>query len=355
MPSRATVPPTGGQVATGSPGVEVLVPAQAAGVAGAVVEYLSLRPEGVPPAPAGLQMGERAFQLTLADAATGRAVARLVAPLVLSYRPTAAELARAGDDLGRIKVASWNERSWGALACGASGGALTCSLPHLSLFAVLVVPREVGVQDWEVPGGWFFKEANGFNGAGEAGFALTDDEQAGFWSEFQRLGGVARAGYPVSGRFLHRGFLTQVFQKLALQWRPEEGRAVPVNVFDDLNRQGADGWLEAFRQVPRAADTSGDAGLDWEAVVARHVGLLDPYPALREYYLSDPDWLETYGLPLAVEQYGPVVGVRLQRATLQLWTVDVPWAQAGTVVVGNGGDLAKEAGLWPPEAVTPGT
>ncbi|MBI4493660.1 MAG: hypothetical protein HY690_12790, partial [Chloroflexi bacterium] len=123
----------------------------------------------------------------------------------------------------------------------------------------------------------------------------------------------------------------------------------------DLNRQGADGWLEAFRQVPRAADTSGDAGLDWEAVVARHVELLDPYPALREYYLSDPDWLETYGLPLAVEQYGPVVGVRLQRATLQLWLETVPWAQAGTVVVGNGGDLAKEAGLWPLEAVTPGT
>lgn len=31
----------------------------------------------------------------------------------------------------------------------------------------------------------------------------------------------------------------------------------------------------------------------------------------------------------------------------------MPWAAAGTVVAGNGGDLAKEAGLWPAGAVTP--
>ena len=56
------------------------------------------------------------------------------------------------------------------------------------------------------------------------------------------------------------------------------------------------------------------------------------------------------GLPLAVHDYGALVSVRLQRATLQLWKTDMPWAAAGTVVVGNGGDVAKEAGLWPAEA-----
>jgi hypothetical protein len=45
--------------------------------------------------------------------------------------------------------------------------------------------------------------------------------------------------------------------------------------------------------------------------------------------------------------------VRFQRATVQLWKVDVPWASAGTIVLGNGSDLAKEAGLWPLDAVTP--
>jgi len=42
-----------------------------------------------------------------------------------------------------------------------------------------------------------------------------------------------------------------------------------------------------------------------------------------------------------------------QRATLQLWTEDQPWAAAGTVVVSNGGDIAKEAGLWPLDALAP--
>jgi len=36
-----------------------------------------------------------------------------------------------------------------------------------------------------------------------------------------------------------------------------------------------------------------------------------------------------------------------------LWTVDVPWAAAGTVVLGNTGDLAKEVGLWTSEALVP--
>ena len=56
---------------------------------------------------------------------------------------------------------------------------------------------------------------------------------------------------------------------------------------------------------------------------------------------------------LFVADYGSVVSVRLQRATLQLWKSDTPWASAGSVVVGNGGDLAKEAGLWPVDAMTP--
>jgi hypothetical protein len=60
--------------------------------------------------------------------------------------------------------------------------------------------------------------------------------------------------------------------------------------------------------------------------------------------------LNTFGLPLAVKNYGPFVAVRLQRGTLQLWTEDSPSASAGTVLTGNGSDLAKEAGLWPVEA-----
>jgi hypothetical protein len=51
-----------------------------------------------------------------------------------------------------------------------------------------------------------------------------------------------------------------------------------------------------------------------------------------------------------VNDYGPFVAVRLQRATFQLWRL--PDGSA-TVVVGNAGDLAKDMGLWPPAATAP--
>jgi hypothetical protein len=169
----------------------------------------------------------------------------------------------------------------------------------------------------------------------------------------ERLGGVEHVGYPISGRFVFRGFLTQAFQKLVLQWRPELGRVVPVNVFDELNQRGSDPWLATNRQTPYALDTSADVGLAWDQVVARHVALLDAYPALRAVFDASPDAVERLGLPLAVQDYGALVTVRLQRATLQQWETDTPWAAAGTVVVGNGGDVAREAGLWPADATLP--
>ena len=113
--------------------------------------------------------------------------------------------------------------------------------------------------------------------------------------------------------------------------------------------RGLDVWLDQHRQVPPALDTAADTGLDWTAVQARHLALLDAYPALASFYSSNPNALETYGLPLAVKDYGGFVAVRLQRATFQLW----PGDGSPTVVLGNASDLAKEDGVWPLEAITP--
>ena len=350
---QSLVSPDGGRVNTGNPNVDLLFSPGSVG-APAVVDYIPVIPSTLPPAPSGFVVGETAFQLTVRDAATGAELHSFPAPLVITYRPTAAELAAAGGDLSRITLCYWNGSAWVALTGTPNAdGTITFTLSHLSLLAILIRPAGVVPAEIELPNGRFFTAANGFGGVGGTGFAVTDDGGIGFWTEFQRMGGVDRVGYPVSGRFMHGGFVTQAFQKLALQWRPELVQTVPVNVFDDLHMQGADSWLDIFAQVPPAADTSPDTGLSWDQVVARHVAILDPYPALRNTYLADPNWLETYGLPISVKDYGPVVGARLQRATLQLWKVDMPWAAAGTVVVGNGGDLAKEGGLWPVDAVTP--
>ena len=130
-----------------------------------------------------------------------------------------------------------------------------------------------------------------------------------------------------------------------LQWRPELSQAVPLNVFDEqLGERGFDTWLEPRHQVPRAPDLTQDLGLPWDAVIERHLSLLDAYPALEEFYTTDSDAMTRYGLPLSVQAYGPFSTVRLQRGTLQLWTTDAASAAAGTVVVGNGGDCGE--GGW---------
>ncbi|MER3406286.1 MAG: hypothetical protein C4289_14920 [Chloroflexota bacterium] len=64
---------------------------------------------------------------------------------------------------------------------------------------------------------------------------------------------------------------------------------------------------------------------------------------------------ERYGLPMSLpERFGPFVSQRFQRVTLQLWLDTVPGMPApGTVVRVLAGDLAKEAGLIPAEAMRP--
>jgi len=207
--------------------------------------------------------------------------------------------------------------------------------------------------DSSLPDGWFYKEANGFGGAGAAGFSVVDDADASLWTEFQRLGGADWLGYPISQRFVYDGLVTQAFQKSALQWQPDQGQAVLVGIMDDLAAGGLDDWLDQTRQVPATPDGSADIGLSLEDVRASHFALFDAYPALRAFYDTDSTVESTYGLPLSIQDYGGVASTRLQRGILQFWTVDTAWASAGTVTVGNVGDLARDAGLWPLDALVP--
>jgi hypothetical protein len=289
-----------------------------------------------------------AFQANLRDLGTGQDIHSFAAPLGLTYAPFGTELTQADWDIGRIAIALWNGDRWVPQNCSASEGTITCTVSHLSVFAVLIAPPADTVLDWDVPSGHMFKQPNGFGGAGALGFSVVDDDQAAFWTEFQHLGGVQALGYPITTRFVHGGYLTQAFQKQALQWRGDLHLAAPVNVFDDLNQRGSDAWLDRTRQTPPAADTTADAGLSFEQVAAQHISLLNEYPALRDFYAAQSGAVHRFGPPLAIKDYGPVVAVRQQRATLQLWKQDTPWAAAGTVVVGHGADVGRrwDCGRW---------
>lgn len=216
--------------------------------------------------------------------------------------------------------------------------------------------------DWPVPGGHFYTQTNGFPlGTSPMGYAVVDDGPARLWTAFQRHGGVARLGYPVSQRFVWDGFVTQATQKAVLQWRPEKGDVDFINVFDDLSRAGKDDWLLEVRSVPRPLAATFDQGLSWPQIIRRRMALLKERPALYRHYLATPDSWTLYGLPTSpVIDVGPMYVIRLQRAVLQEWKIDQPWAHAGQVTVANGGDVAKEAGLFPwkqlrPVAPPPGT
>jgi hypothetical protein len=205
--------------------------------------------------------------------------------------------------------------------------------------------------DWELANGRFFTQTSGSQ-AGK-GFRVVDDEGARFWAEFRRLGGVDALGYPASRRFSWEGFTVQVFQKAILQWRPELGQALFVNVLDRLSSAGKDDFLLAQRMTPRPFDPSPDTGLAWPAVVARHQTMLDQDRAIKAAYFTDSDPVARFGLPMSYADMGAATVIRCQRAVFQRWKEDVPWAKAGQVTIANGGDLAKEAGLLPDDVLAP--
>ena len=208
-----------------------------------------------------------------------------------------------------------------------------------------------GATEWAIPGGRFFTQT----GNGQGGYSVTDDGQGKFWTAWQQLGGAQTVGYPISRRFVRDGFVTQAFQKLVLQWRPESGITVPVNVFDELSKSGFDATLLENRQTPEPLDgTFEPAGAAWGQVVAGRQALLTANPAIQSRYFANGDPLTIFGLPTSrVEDMGNHYALRTQRAVFQQWKETVPWASAGQVTIANGGTIAQELGWIPSEAVQP--
>jgi hypothetical protein len=201
-----------------------------------------------------------------------------------------------------------------------------------------------------ITGGCFFAQTTN----GQGGYSVLDDNQARFWTEYQRLGGAQTVGYPISRRFVYDGFVTQAFQKLVLQWRPEVGIVYPMNVFDELSEAGHDARLFSTRQTPYPLVNFDPPGATWAQVVAGRQALLNTNTAIRARYFSFSDPLNVFGLPTSrVEDMGNHYAVRTQRAVFQQWKEAVPWAGAGEVTIANGGDIAKEVGWFDPAWLVP--
>jgi hypothetical protein len=204
-----------------------------------------------------------------------------------------------------------------------------------------LAPRiAAAADDYEAVGGHFF---------GQTSFGISDADGAPFWSTLKGLGGAEVTGFPTSRRFTWLGRPTQLFQRALMQYEPLEKRIVVLNVMDLLHDHGRDEWLHRTRGVPRQVPPDFDRSRDWAAVVEARQSLLEAQPRLRERYFAAADPITRYGLPTsAVEDMGGHYAVRLQRAVLQLWKEDTPWAKAGEVTEGLVGDIARDAGLFGP-------
>ena len=345
-PASVAVPPTGGQLsfADGTLIVQAFPdPTRPA----LTLSFQGVDARTLPAAQSGLSLGFGAFQLSALDDARQAPVTGFTVPINLVITPGASDMALAIGRIERLYLGTWNGSSWSAVPCAPdaiSGTRLVCSVTQPGLFVPIVVlptnPLTTRL-DFELTNGHFYTQGNGFRGGGGLGFAVLDDGDAPMWSEFQRLGGTGRLGFPISQRFLYGGAVTQAFQRGALQWVPEIGQSVPLNILDELHTRGSDAWMDATRQVPPAPASGAPAD----------VSILEPFPTILAAYLADP---ELYGLPVAIKDYGQLGGARFQRSTLQVWQTDQPDARAGDVIPGSSGDLARAAGLWPLSATTAG-
>ena len=117
----------------------------------------------------------------------------------------------------------------------------------LSMLLWLVAPTSAafaqGAPDYDVIGGatpyHVYTQTNG--GVAGTGFALSDADGIPFWTFFKQAGGVQAVGYPVSHRFVYKGFTVQAFQKVVFQWRPEANTVYYLNTLDEMHNAGLDG------------------------------------------------------------------------------------------------------------------
>lgn len=212
------------------------------------------------------------------------------------------------------------------------------------------------VPDFDVPGGHFYTQANGSpQGARGGGFTISDANNIPFWTFFRESGGIDVLGYPVSQRFIWDGFVCQATQRAILQWNPASGQVQLANVLDYLSDLGKDDWLYSAHLAPPPQRTPYESQpLTFLTLAHYRFAWLYGDPVIFRRYFSTPNYYAIYGLPTSpIVDLGPYYAARFQRAVIYHWKSKVPWADDQGASIGLAGDLIKELGLIPAEAIRP--
>ena len=173
--------------------------------------------------------------------------------------------------------------------------------------------------------------------------AVTNVDGVPLW-DFVRERDLQAIGYPISQRWVNGPFTFQAYQKVILQWDPGKQRMNYYNTLDVLANRYPEVELPnvAPHQVLEA-----DRDADFATITRNHLALLDQNAAIKERFLSEPDWLNLYGLPISYEERevnGHPRGLqmlRAQRTVFVIWNVPAPGVTVGRVNLQNVPDKVK--------------
>ena len=191
--------------------------------------------------------------------------------------------------------------------------------------------------------GCLFTITGGDTADPDDGFAVTNADEIPLW-DFVRERDLQAIGYPISQRWVRGPFTLQAFQKVILQWDPGKQRMNYYNTLDVLANRYP--WVE-LPNVPPHQVLEADRGADFATITRNHLALLDQNPAIKERFLSEPDWLNLYGLPIRYEERevnGNPQGLqmlRAQRTVFVIWNVPAPGTTVGRVNLQNVPDKVK--------------
>ncbi len=196
--------------------------------------------------------------------------------------------------------------------------------------------------------GWFYSQAGPGDGLG---YEVTDNHDIPFWTFFQSAGGVRRLGYPISNRWSAGPQTFQAFQKAVLQWTVVDGVTF-VHVYDALSQAGRDPWLKNARGVPSPPNAVAANGRSFDDVTAERLEILERFPEIERRWFRNDRWLDTYGLPIVVEDRDGLVVLRAQGAVFRLWRPDSELAVSPpSVLISHSGLDYRDGGMIPAGAV----
>lgn len=212
------------------------------------------------------------------------------------------------------------------------------------VFAVAAPAYALDCEGFDLDDGCFFTITGGDTTDPDDGYAVTNAHSVPMW-DFVRDREAQAIGYPISQRWTEGPFTLQAFQKVILQWDPIKQRMNYYNTLDALANRYPSVELPF---VPPHQVLEEDQGATFGTIIRNHLALLDENEAIKERFLSEPDWLNLYGLPIRYEERevdGDPAGVQLlrsQRTVFVVWNVPAAGITVGRVNLQNVPDKLKQ-------------